>query len=125
MSCEIISHTNHGDHMVNLTNVKLYEDKKYGYCLDLTYRVETPAEILEFNIPKLYLGVDRRKFVIKREIDDIYEGHGMLCADVGFGEKRLLGKNAYTMKLIKTKTKEMTLAEIEKRLGHKVKIVNE
>ena len=32
--------------------------------------------------------------------------------------------SAFTVKTIKTKTKEMTLEEIEKKLGHKVKIVN-
>jgi hypothetical protein len=51
-------------------------------------------------------------------------------ANVGFGPFKMLGADGcecnpcYTMKTIKTKVKEMTLEEIEKKLGHKVKIVN-
>ena len=47
--------------------------------------------------------------------------------DVGFGPARLdvdADGHAYYERVIKTKTKEMTLEEIEKELGHKVKIVN-
>jgi hypothetical protein len=48
-------------------------------------------------------------------------------ADIGFGDMQLLPDddgNAYYVRVLETKTKEMTLDEIEKKLGHKVKIVN-
>lgn len=114
------------DEKVELKDVKLVKNS-YGYCLDMTYRVEDEAEIREFNIPCLRLPIFKDRFLIRNEWGDCFNRY---TADVGFGEARMLGGDGcecnpcYTMKTIETKTKEMTLDEIEKKLGHKVKIVN-
>lgn len=110
------------DTKVKITDVKLNNDS-YGYSLALTYNIETLGEVTELHIPRVYLPFRNYNLTIERPsyiCDDMF-------ADLGFGKVRLLpgdDTNYFTTKVIKTKTKEMTLEEIEKKLGHKVKIVN-
>lgn len=112
---------------VEIKSVKLIHKVPYGYCLDITYRVEDDKEIREFNIPYLQLPLISNRFIVRNESDEYYSTY---VADVGYGKVRMFGSitrdagPCYTIKTIKEKTKEMTLAEIEKKLGHKVKIVN-
>ena len=112
------------DTKVDLTNVKLVKDK-IGYCLDVTYRIETLNSIEECRIPCMHLPISLHRFGIKLEEDwGLGDTH---TANIGFGEMTLMPDkdgNEYYVKTIKEKTKEMTLEEIEKKLGHKVKIVN-
>jgi hypothetical protein len=114
------------DEKVELRDVKLIKNN-YGYCLNLTYRVEDNTQIRDFNIPCLHLPISFKRFMIRTERDQFFENY---VADVGFGNMNMLPGSigcdspAYTIKTIKEKTKEMTLEEIEKKLGHKVKIVN-
>lgn len=112
--------------MVNLKKVILRRHSTLGYYLDVTYTVETPEEIKEINIPKVMLGLNNHSFTITRRRDYVYGLYHMF-ADIGLGNKDLLDQKGdyFTEKLIETKTKEMTLDEIEKKLGHKVKIINE
>ena len=115
------------DEKAELKDVKLIK-KNNSYYLDLTYRVEDDKEVREFNIPCLHLPINNGRFRIIHEHNLPY--YNRYLADIGFGETRMLGADAcecgscYTIKTIETKTKEMTLEEIEKKLGHKVKIVN-
>jgi hypothetical protein len=111
------------DRKITIKNVKLRKDM-YGYSLDMTYTVETPEEISELHIPRVMLPISNKDIVINCEFD--YYGGSLYTADVGFGECRVLESDGeyFTLKTIETKTKEMTLEEIEKKLGHKVKIVN-
>ena len=113
-------------HEIDLVSVKLYKDPVWGYCLNVTYRIETPEEIREVNIPKMRLNITPNWFTISTKTDGMYGCHHSAFADIGFGAQELLykGNYYYTEKVVKTKTKEMTLDEIEKKLGHKVKIVN-
>ena len=93
-----------------------------GYYLTPTYRIETKNTVSEIKIPKARLNVDHHGFTIKHHSED---GHD-LC-DFGLGPMPMNADSNnynYYEKLIETKTKEMTLEEIEKKLGHKVKIVN-
>ena len=115
------------DQEVNIKNVKLIHKEPYGYCLDITYQVEDDTEIREVHIPYLQLPLNSNRLVIRNDWDEYCNFY---VADVGFGKTRMFGSVArdrgecYTIKVLKTKTKEMTLEEIEKKLGHKVKIVN-
>lgn len=112
---------NNGSTM-KLKNVKLNNDI-YGYSLSLTYNIESLGEISELHIPRVSLPFKEHDLTITRS-GYAYED---VSADVGFGMVRLMPGDAgayFTTKVIKTKTKEMTLEEIEKKLGHKVKIVN-
>lgn len=45
--------------------------------------------------------------------------------DIGFGTITCSDEFAYTDKIVKYATKEMTLEEIEEKLGHKIKIVSD
>ena len=111
---------------VELKDVKLVKNS-YGYCLDMTYRVEDDAMVREVHIPYLQLPISPYIFEIQNDWDEYCSFY---TADVGFGPMRMFGTvvkdkgECYNIKVIKEKTKEMTLAEIEKKLGHKVKIVN-
>lgn len=118
---DLWSVTSSRDTKITLTNVKLNNDQ-YGYSLALTYNIEDLGKVTELHIPKVSLPFKDYKLVIERPY-----AYGNMFADVGFGRVELLpgdDKNYFTIKTIKEKTKEMTLAEIEKKLGHKVKIVN-
>lgn len=122
---EFIIGTKKGE-KAELKNVKLVENS-YGYCLDITYRVEDDKEVREFNIPCLQLPLNPHTFKIRNDCD---EYSNFYIADVGYGPMKMFGTVArdrgecYTIKVLETKTKEMTLEEIEKKLGHKVKIIN-
>lgn len=111
---------------VELKNVKLVKNS-YGYCLDVTYHIEDDAEIRELHIPYLQLPLNHNYIEIRNDWNSSYNRYTAYC---GLSEAKMFGtisENAgecFTIKTIKEKTKEMTLEEIEKKLGHKVKIVN-
>lgn len=111
-------------HKMSLKNVKLVRDGGYGYALDATWVIETPERIQELHIPRIWLPI-KNHVMISSDSDYLY-GDMKHKADIGFGYQNIGFSNsqAYTLTTIKEKTKEMTLAEIEKKLGHKVKIVN-
>ena len=109
------------DSKVKLTKAKLNNDE-YGYSLALTYEVETLAEVQKVHFPRVQLSIEPMEFVIEHS-------HGGFAprVDFGFGMTSLFpgdDGHYFTTEIVKTKTKEMTLEEIEKKLGHKVKIVN-
>lgn len=111
---------------VNLQKVKLVKDT-WGYFLDMTYQVETPERIEEVHLPRVRVPINTEGFILRTD-------YGLLrpttVVDVGFGDATLYpDKNQkanvyYTIETKEIKTKEMTLDEIEEKLGHKVKIVN-
>ena len=121
-----IHHCSDLNHKIDLIDVKLRKDESLGYCIGVTYRIETPEQIREVRIPKIQLRINHHEFTMKTW----YEEYGFdtgVVADVGFGECEVCESQRgdyYTDTIIETKTKEMTLEEIEKKLGHKVKIVN-
>lgn len=112
------------DTKMKLTKAKLNNDQ-YGYSLALTYQVETLDSVTELHIPRVELVLKDGFITIERKSSLLYGEE--VDTDVGFGMTRLFpgdDGSYFTTKVIKTKTKEMTLEEIEKKLGHKVKIVN-
>lgn len=124
MKSQYIIQNNGKDKKITIKNAKLRKDM-YGYSLDMTYTIETPEEISELHIPRVMLPMSNKNIEI--ETESTCFGDSICTADIGFGSCRVLnnGEGRYfTIKTIETKTKEMTLEEIEKKLGHKVKIVN-
>ena len=112
------------DTTVMLTGLELKNDVCGAY-LDATYQIETPEEIKECHIPRICLPISIDGFKLKSEFD--YVLRPKHTVDIGFGDMNLKpdkAGNTYYLKVLETKTKEMTLDEIEKKLGHKVKIVN-
>ena len=124
--CREIFFTGDRGGKVELKNVKLIKNS-YGYCLDVTYHIEDDAEIRELHIPYLQLPLSLDRIKIRNEQSKYYN---LYTAECGLSEVKMFGTVAadmgecFTIKTIKEKTKEMTLEEIEKKLGHKVKIVN-
>ena len=117
----------------NDTSVKLNKAifrRDYGpdsYVLDLTYTLDSPTMTQELHIPRLVIPLETNAIKINRYDDYCNSVRQEYCADLGFGEMRLLPDKdgaAFTIKTIGEKYTEMTLDEIEKNLGYKVKIVN-
>lgn len=120
-----------------LKDVKLYKEDN-TYFLDVTYLEDTDLYVKEVNIPKVLLPINNTF-----SLDISYEGEiGSpritekvelnLPFDIklpvykeGASEFSCLYGHYFTEKIIKEKTKEMTLSEIEKKLGHKVKLISE
>lgn len=113
----------------NCANVKLtsltFNKDSSGYYLSAKYRVEDQYSIRELDIPKIRLRVRPDKIEL-REHGDFYR---TVEANIGFGWLPLnhngtVDEVYFTETVLEEKTHEMTLDEIEKKLGYKVKIVN-
>ena len=112
------------DTKITIKNVKLRKDM-CGYSLDITYIIDNKSEVQELHIPRVMLPISNSRIYVNA--DRNYYGSILYTCDLGFGSRRVLEDDngvAFTIKTLETKTKEMTLEEIEKKLGHKVKIVN-
>ena len=120
-----------------LKDLKLYKEDD-RYYLYAEYEKEDDDKITRTIIPKIELPVMHYPYI------ENYEGLcGIKCdIDLGFGSLTALrGDVSYPrngkmcdvtnvfyvnyVKKIKTKTKKMTLSEIEKKLGHKIELVSE
>lgn len=127
--CEKIVAGDVKDASIKLTNVILRKEYNSDeYTLDLTYTLDSPTMVQELHIPKVVIPLNTNLIKINR-YDDFQCCHITqdYFVDLGFGEMRLspdVNGAAFTIKTVKEKTKEMTLEEIEKKLGHKVKIVS-
>lgn len=111
----------------NLKDIKLVE-KGGSYFLDVTYEYEDKDGIYELNIPCLHLPI-YTNMIPPYRIDVRMVGPDDLTVDLGFGDLKVLvdfeTDTRYTIKEIKKKTRKMTLAEIEAKLGHKIELVSE
>lgn len=125
------SFTTSGDRKIELKGLKLDKDIG-GYFLSATYLIEDLDSIRELYVPNIRLPIWVKDTVINLRAEPMGYFFAESTIDMGFGELPL-GKIKDTScrkpvffkeTVIKEKTKEMTLEEIEKKLGHKVKIVN-
>lgn len=112
-----------------LYHLELHKDK-VGYYLSATYTKEDDHRISEVYLPKIRMALHQAPAVIVCTEEKPYSmGHiTRQYVDIGFGKVLLEeGKDgyAYIERVIEEKTTEMTLAEVEKKLGYKVKIVSE
>ena len=114
---------------VELQRLELNKDDR-GYYLSTTYIVEDKHSIREIDIPKIRLCVDRKRFGITLEhCPGLCSQQGYI--NLGFGDMPIdydfdSDGNTFMYKetIVKEKHTEMTLDEIEKKLGYKIKIVN-
>ena len=111
----------------NLKDLQLYkEDTKY--YLTAIYQYETERGIYEVTIPKIYLHTGEP--IIKKPFDVYHSGINLdpTTIDLGFGDCVICedekGYSYYDV-LIKEKVHDLTLSEIEKKLGYKVRVVSE
>lgn len=110
-----------------LTNLTLNCDES-GYYLSARFEVEDKHSLREAVIPKIRLTIQPDKVILAHTDSDredrrthIDLGFGYMPLEYGEveGQRRL-----YSEKVLKENVTEMTLDEIEKKLGHKIKIVN-
>ena len=123
---------NFQDYKTKLKDVEFYKNENGDCYLSLKYEVEySDASIARYTFPAVYLPISKYQFSISDYCLDITR------LDCGFGDlplnkgrvKTQKGKTVkdvyYVKEIIKeAQPKEMTLDEIEKQLGHKVKIIN-
>lgn len=106
---------------VDLIDLTLGKDG-IGYYLSPKYIIETDRDVREFYIPKARINVKPHECRMEWNL----RANNPVC-DFGLGELMLYADDKgflYHEQLVEEKTKEMTLEEIEKKLGHKVKIVS-
>lgn len=111
-----------------LTNLTLNCDES-GYYLSARFEVEDEHSLREAIVPKIHLHIRPDKVIISQVVSE-WDLSRNTCIDLGFGELPLEygeveGQRClYSEKVLKENVTEMTLDEIEKKLGHKIKIVN-
>ena len=119
----------------DLKDAKLYKDDYGRYFLTLTYSGKDECG----NIHELVLdGVPLPLYKVSKYVyttSEPYSYEGYVCniisnkINVGFGDVDIYYKDTFdyltvTDKIVEYSVKEMSIEEIEKKLGHKVKIVN-
>jgi hypothetical protein len=103
-----------------LANVELVKEGKC-YYLTPTYRIEDDSKIVEETLYKIPLPLNNFS-IITREYDD-----SGCHVDIGYGPIYIpssRGDILSSSKVLEEKVQELTVEEIEKRLGYKVKIVD-
>lgn len=117
----------------NKTELKSFdmyqEDGRYYF--KAVYRSENEHNIRETIFPKIPIHIRKDTFVISSPETLFYDNRRFVdlapSVDLGFGPIRLdqdKEGNHYYVKVIEEKVHELTMDEIEKKLGYKVKIVN-
>ncbi|HBA10891.1 MAG TPA: hypothetical protein DCX98_04725 [Eubacterium sp.] len=111
-----------------LMDVKINKSDNRYYVLCLTYKYHdeygnTHERVID-NVPlPLYNHLDN--IIIKETYGSPLFGlYIPKTIDVGFGEQDVRPDFTYIDRIVEYATKEMTIEEIENKLGHKVKIVN-
>lgn len=117
-----------------LKNLELNQDKKTKkYYLSAIFRIEDAFAVKELTVPRIALDINGCLEIGENYNDGLYPYVKNMYIDMGFGNIRLeQGKingfanpYYYALKTIEEKTQEMTLSEIEKKLGYKIKLVDE
>lgn len=121
----------------NLEKAELYQEDG-AYYLRLKYVIENDRETYELYVPKVDIGLDAGwypfldssttynttyiedncKLILRSREFDVRRGN--LCAG-----GNTYGNILFLRRIIDEKTKKMTVAEIEKKLGYKIEIVSE
>lgn len=119
-----------------IKSAELYEENS-KYYLDLRYVIENQNEIREYHIPKVRLPIEFAQMESETHCtgdDHLYLKlpDQKLALEKGYARINFASNSSrhfhdvyYGSAVIKDKRKvEMTIEEIEKKLGHKIKIVN-
>lgn len=110
-----------------LMDVKLNkEPDNGGYSLCLTYKgKDEHGNIHEMVLCGVPLPLYRYCSSMEYRMDIGAYGHSDQYLDIGYGELLMPENFKHIDKIVEYACKEMTMEEIEKKLGHKVKIVAE
>lgn len=122
-------------------NAKLFLSEGGHYFLDVRYETEDAEKVMEYHFPKVRLPIEYAeieqslfsnsecpadiKLVLPWADLPCYKGTATFIRDKKDGGREgiTVPETYFASCVIEEKTKEMTIAEIEKKLGHKVKIV--
>ena len=117
--------------IVRLKDYKLYPEDDYLF-MSLTYEIEDEHVVKEIALPKLATCIPiNREPLISHSTDhhelirDIIVEAGPMMYQVFKGKTEDADDVYLTEKILYEKPTEMTLEEIEKKLGYKIKIVSE
>ena len=116
--------TTPGGMKVDLSDLKLVKiDDRY--YLDAIYDVETDAYKMKLHIPRIKLPIDPTR--VKIHVDSIMNQNEVFAntSKFNFVVDRDENGHYYTETVVEEKVHELTLSEIEKRLGYKVKVVED
>ena len=114
-----------------LKDIQLFEEDGQ-YYLKLKYIIEHDHCVEELEIPKARIPFNERSIpTFKRNpgtcyrsaecflmLDDSYDSLRLMQGETAYGDA------FYTSRVIEEKPVELTVSEIEKKLGYKIKIVN-
>lgn len=96
------------------------------YYITTKYRLETDYDVREVTISKVPLPLNNYPDVQRDTL--YYNNIGVTNVKVDLGYGRIMIPDTddpiYIEKVIEEKVEELTIEEIEKRIGHKIKIVN-
>lgn len=126
-----------------IKNARIYKEADGRYYIDLRYTEEDDRKITETHIPKLHIPLESghintfnrcsfdpgqgietgAEYAFVKNAFRMYEGVSTFRTEDG--ERESYQNVLFTEKVIEEKVQEMTLSEIEKKLGYKVKIVSE
>lgn len=124
-------------------NARLFLSEGGHYFLDVRYETEDAEKVMEYHFPKVRLPIEYAeteqslfsnsecpadiKLVLPFDDLPCYKGTATFVREAKDGRGResiTVPETYFASCVIEEKTKEMTIAEIEKKLGHKVKIVD-
>lgn len=113
-----------------LESAELWRDEKDGnYYLRLEYLCETESEIFKIIFPKVGVGIplcgSRLRYRVRNEMDVVDCKMLFNTPDAWHYLFPDEDGNVYYEEIISKKTHELTLEDIEKKLGYKVKIVSD
>lgn len=105
------------------------EDGKY--YIDATYTCEDDATVKEVHFPKIHMPLEE----FEGDVDYVWKAASSWYEPVRSCKRIKLGNVSFpleeckgvthTEKIVKEKTRDMTISEIEKKLGYKIRIVKE
>lgn len=94
-----------------------------NFYLSATYLMESKEKKYEITIPRIALYISNEFPMVN--VDSTVSRVPAVTIDLGFGELPVLADSLKTWYIQKTIFEELTISEIENRLGYKVKIVGE
>lgn len=112
---------------LKLKDLQLYKELNDKYYLSAVFEQEDETGFYEISVPKIDLEIDASGCYIKEDKQYVV-GQLFHTVTVDFGGIELNArpswedKSFYNKKLISEKIHEMTLEEIEKELGYKIKL---
>lgn len=104
-----------------IENFELVKEDEGKYYINLSMIVESDISVDRLKI-KLELPINNKCVMLKSDIN-IY-GRKEFFVDLGFGDLRCVDDKV-EYENIRKKEYEMTLTEIERKLGYKIKLVSE